>query len=83
MFIGNDASRPWAIVTENYCEKNGANIVTFDVKDYVNTNPVLAPFILHQVSQFFFLYQSTQRGIDMDDYLEMHVKPYKPGESYF
>ncbi len=83
MFIGNDASRPWAIVTKKYCEKNGANIVTFDVKDYVNTNPVLAPFILHQVSQFFFLYQSTQRGIDMDDYLEMHVKPYKPGENYF
>jgi fructoselysine-6-P-deglycase FrlB-like protein len=83
MFIGNDASRPWAITTKNYCEKNGANIITFDVEDYVNTHPVLAPFILHQVSQFFFLYQSTYRGIDMDDYLEMHVKPYKPGENYF
>ena len=83
MFIGNDASRPWAISTKNYCEKNGANIITFDVEDYINTHPVLAPFILHQVSQFFFLYQSTLRGIDMDDYLEMHVKPYKPGEKYF
>jgi len=83
MFVGNDASRSGAIATKNYCEKNGANIVTFDVEDYVNTHSVLAPFILHQVSQFFLLYQSTQQGIDMDDYLEMHVKPYKPEENYF
>ena len=82
-FIGNDHTRQYGLTTKNYCESNGANVVTFDVKDYFETNPALAPFVLHIVSQLFLLYQSTERGIDMDDYLQMHVKPYISGETYF
>ena len=82
-FIGNDASRNTALATRDYCRKNGAKVITFDVKDYFETIPELAPFVLHTVSQLFLLYQSTSKGIDMDDYLEMHVKPYIEGETYY
>lgn len=82
-FIGNDQTRQYGLTTKKYCESNGAKVVTFDVKDYFETIPALAPFVLHTVSQLFLLYQSTERGIDMDDYLEMHVKPYISGETYF
>lgn len=82
-FIGNDLTRQYELTTKNYCESNGAKVVTFDVKDYFETLPALSPFVLHIVSQLFLLYQSTEKGIDMDDYLEMHVKPYISGETYF
>jgi len=82
-FIGSDASRQYALATRDYCAANGGRLVLFDVEDYFATHPVLAPFVLHPVSQMFILYQSTARGINMDDYLEMHVKPYRPGEKYF
>jgi fructoselysine-6-phosphate deglycase len=82
-FIGNDRTRAYAEATRDYCKANGGRVAAFDVKDFYETHPVLAPMVLHPVSQFFFMYQSTLRGIDMDDYLEMHVKPYKPGETYF
>jgi len=82
-FIGNDQSRQYGLTTKKYCENNGARVVSFDVKDYFETLPALAPFVLHTVSQLFLLYQSTERGINMDDYLEMHVKPYISGETYF
>jgi fructoselysine-6-P-deglycase FrlB-like protein len=82
-FIGSDASREYALATRDYCAANGGRLVLFDVEDYFPTHPVLAPFVLHPVSQMFILYQSTARGINMDDYLEMHVKPYRTGETYF
>jgi fructoselysine-6-P-deglycase FrlB-like protein len=82
-FIGNDQTRKYGLTTKQYCENNGAKVVAFDVKDYFETIPSLAPFVLHTVSQLFLLYQSTERGINMDDYLEMHVKPYIAGETYF
>ncbi|MCX7023026.1 MAG: hypothetical protein NT080_00210 [Spirochaetes bacterium] len=83
MFIADDRSRRYALETKAYCERNGAIVTTFDVRDYFETHPVLAPFAVHAVSQLFLLYQSTQRNIDMDEYLEMHIKPYKAGEAYF
>ena len=82
-FIGNDATRNYALTTRDYCAKNGAEVITFDVRDYFDTIPSLSPFVLHSVSQLFLLYQSTARNIDMDDYLEMHTKPYIEGETYF
>ncbi len=81
--IGNDATRDYSLATAAYCEKHGAKVVKFDVKDYFETLPELAPYALHIVTQLFFMYQSTERGINMDDYLQMHVTPYKPGETYF
>jgi len=81
--LGSDASRPYALATRDYCQGNGGRVIVFDSEDYFHTHPVLAPFALHPVTQAFILYQSTLRGINMDDYLQMHVKPYKAGETYF
>ncbi|HOX32870.1 MAG TPA: hypothetical protein PLB91_11085 [Spirochaetales bacterium] len=81
--VGTDRTRPWAEATRDYCAANGGRLATWDARDYFDTHPVLAPFALHPVSQLFLLYQSTSRGIGMDDYLEMHVKPYENGETYF
>lgn len=81
--IGNDKTREYSLATKVYCETHGAKVITFDVNDYFKTLPELAPFVLHAVIQYFFMFQSTSRGIFMDDYLQMHVVPYKPGETYF
>jgi fructoselysine-6-P-deglycase FrlB-like protein len=81
--IGTDALRPYELATRDYCVQHGAKVVTFDASEYFDTHPVLAPYALHAVTQFFFMYQSTDRGINMDDYLQMHVYPYKSGETYF
>jgi len=83
LFLGGDSSREYGLATRRYCEANGARVISLDAKEYFQTHPVLAPFAVHLASQFFFLYQSTLRGINMDDYLEMHVKPYREGETYF
>lgn len=82
-FVGSDRTRDYALTTKKYCEENGATVVTFDSNDYFSTLPELTPFAVHAVSQLFLLYLTTYRGIDMDDYLEMHVKPYISGETYF
>ncbi len=82
-FIGNDDSRKYTIAARDYCIRNGGRVVSFDVKDYFETDPVLAPFVLHTISQLFLLYQSTYKGIDMDEYLEMHIKPFTENETYF
>jgi len=82
-FVGTDRTRDYALTTKKYCEDNGTSVVTFDSSDYFSTLPELAPFAVHAVSQLFLLYLTTYRGIDMDDYLEMHVKPYISGETYF
>jgi fructoselysine-6-P-deglycase FrlB-like protein len=81
--LGSDSSRAGALAARDYCRANGAKVICFDSEEYFPTHPVLTPFALHPVTQAFILYQSTHRGINMDDYLEMHVKPYKPGEIYF
>jgi fructoselysine-6-phosphate deglycase len=81
--LGSDPSRTYALATRDYCARNGGRVVVFDSEDYFPTHPALAPFALHPVTQAFILYQSTHRGINMDDYLQMHVKPYKTGETYF
>jgi fructoselysine 6-phosphate deglycase len=83
IFVADDKSREYTVAAKEYCEKNGGKVVVFDVKDYFDTHPALAPFVLHAVSQFFFLYQATDRNINMDEYLEMHVKPFQDGEQYF
>ncbi len=83
MFVGDDGSRPYAEATRDYCRKRGAKTIAFDVRDYFPTHPSLAPFVLHGVTQYLLLHLSTHHGINMDDYLEMHVRPYIAGETYF
>jgi len=83
MLMGNDGSRKYAEATRDYCQRRGAKTIVFDVRDYFETHPVLAPFVLHPVTQFFLMYLCTYHGINMDDYLEMHVHSYTGGETYF
>jgi len=83
MLLGNDGSRPYAEATRDYCVDRGAKVTVFDVRDYFETLPTLAPFVLHPVSQFFLLYLCTHLGVNMDEYLEMHVRPYRKGEAHF
>ena len=81
--LGNDGMRHHGEAARDYCAQHGANVVTFDVADYFDAMPVLAPFVLHGVTQLFLLYLCTHAGINMDEYLEMHVHPYLPNETYF
>ena len=82
-FVGDDATRQYALGTQAYCRTRGARLAVFDSRDYFVTHPVLASFALHTVSQLFLMYYCTLHGRDMDAYGEMHTRPYLPGETYF
>lgn len=83
LFLGEDRSRPYGEATRDYCRRRGAKTVAFDVRDYFSAPAALAPFVLHAVTQYFLLHLCTYLGINMDEYLEMHVHPYIEGETYF
>ena len=83
ILMGNDCGRKYVEATASYCKKRGARVAIFDVKDYLDTHPVLAPFVLHAVAQLFILYYTTYKNIDLDEYLEMHIHPYVEDENYF
>jgi fructoselysine 6-phosphate deglycase len=65
---GTDESRP---VIERVCEiaqNNGARLITYDLGNYGDVHPQLAPFVLMIPLQWFAVYSALLRGItDLDE----------------
>jgi fructoselysine 6-phosphate deglycase len=75
--LGNDESRIYTERTMNFCKKYGARTFSFDIKDYnLKINSILSPFYVYIMINWFILYMSVIRGIDLDEYLYMHVVDY-------
>lgn len=83
MFVGNEASRAYALATRKYCERHSGKVIVFDSEAFFTTHPSLSPFALHAVAQFFLLFLNTAKGIDSEAYKQMHVHPYLEGETYY
>jgi len=81
--IGYGGCREYSLMTYEFCKKHGAKVLALDAADYFRTHPVLSPFALFPVFQYFLLYMAQAKGIDLDEYIYMHVVPYKRGEAYF
>ncbi|MCL4377265.1 MAG: SIS domain-containing protein, partial [Actinobacteria bacterium] len=75
--LGNDDSRVYTERTFNFCEKYGARTFKFDLKENnYKTNPLLSPFYVFPKINWFILYMSVIRNIDLDEYIYMHVVDY-------
>jgi fructoselysine 6-phosphate deglycase len=68
ILLGTDDSRP---VVERVCQlakKMELKLITYDLADYGNIHPLLAPFVLMIPLQWFAVYSSLLRGItDLDE----------------
>lgn len=81
--IGNDAGRQYAEATYNYCSNESGNAFRIDTKDLFETHPALNPLAVFSTLNYMLFYAANVMGIDLDEYLQMHIKPYLPGETYF
>ena len=75
--LGSDKSRIYTERTMNFCKKYGAKTFNFDMKEYdLDTNPLLSPFFIYPMINWFILYMSVIKNIVLDEYLYMHVVDY-------
>lgn len=69
---GTDESREGVDRVCKVAEDNGARLIVFDLADYGNIHPMLAPFVLMIPLQWFAVYSSLLRGIeDLDERVVM------------
>jgi len=65
---GTDSTRDLVERVSKIVENQGCKLLVFDVKDYPNVHPLLAPFVLMIPLQWFAVYSSLMRGItDLDE----------------
>jgi fructoselysine-6-P-deglycase FrlB-like protein len=65
---GSDESRPVVERVAEIAAQNGARLLTYDLADYGDIHPLLAPFALMIPLQWFAVYSSLLRGItDLDE----------------
>jgi len=81
--LGNDEGRWYAEGTYKYCLRESGNAVAIDVKDFCDTHPALNPLVVFCVLNYMLFHAANRLGIDLDEYVHMHVKPYFPGETYY
>lgn len=75
--LGSDNSRIYTEKTMNFCKRYGARTFNFDMKEYAfDANPLLSPFFVYPMINWFILYMSVIKNIDLDEYLYMHVVDY-------
>lgn len=66
--IGTDESRPIVERVYQVAMTNGAKILRYDLADYGDIHPLLAPFVLMIPLQWFAVYSALLRGItDLDE----------------
>lgn len=66
--LGTDASRPTAERVLETVKQAGAKTIVYDMADYPDLHPLLAPFVLMVPLQWFIVYSTLLRGItDLDE----------------
>jgi fructoselysine-6-P-deglycase FrlB-like protein len=68
LLMGTDESRPVVERVRELCKANGAHLLIYDMANYPQVHPLLAPFVLMIPLQWFAVWSSLMRGItDMDE----------------
>jgi fructoselysine 6-phosphate deglycase len=68
ILMGTDESRPVAERVRKLCETNQAHLLIYDMADYPDIHPLLAPFVLMIPLQWFAVWSSLMRGVtDLDE----------------
>ena len=72
ILLGTDESRPLTARVAQLVKSQQAPLITFDMQDYPDVHPLLAPFVLMIPMQWFAVYSSIMRGItDLDERIIM------------
>ena len=68
ILLGTDESRHLVERVRDLVQSNGAHLLAYDLADYPDVHPLLAPFVLMIPLQWFAVYSALLRGItDLDD----------------
>ncbi len=68
ILLGTDESRPVVERVAQLVQANGAKVLLYDVAQFGETHPLLAPFVLMIPLQWFAVYSALLRGItDLDE----------------
>ena len=68
MLIGTDASRPMCERTLAFLREHGARTLAIDAAAHATVHPLLTPFVLNTMTQWFTVWSAVLRGItDLDD----------------
>lgn len=68
ILLGTDESRPLVERVRNLVQASGAHTLSYDLADYPDVHPLLAPFVLMIPLQWFAVYSALLRGItDLDE----------------
>ena len=81
--IGTDAGRDYAETTYQYCLAETAQAIRIDARSFFETHPVLNPLVVFNTLNYMLFFAANSLAVDLDEYLQMHIKPYIPGETYF
>lgn len=72
LLIGSDESRIVVERVRELCKANHAHLLIYDMAQYPNIHPLLAPFVLMIPLQWFAVWSSLMRGItDLDERILM------------
>lgn len=70
--IGTDESRAMTLRALEFAKRQGARTIVYDLADYAEVHPLLAPFVLLIPLQWFTVYSALLRGItDLDERVYM------------
>lgn len=70
--VGTDESRAMTLRTLEFAKRQGARAIVYDLADYAEVHPLLAPFVLLIPMQWFTVYSALLRGItDLDERVYM------------
>lgn len=68
LLMGSDESRPVVERVRQLCQNYASRLLVYDMADYPDVHPLLAPFVLMIPLQWFAVWSSLLRGItDMDE----------------
>jgi fructoselysine-6-P-deglycase FrlB-like protein len=68
LLMGTDESRPVAERVRQLCQNHASRLLVYDMADYPDVHPLLAPFVLMIPLQWFAVWSSLLRGItDLDE----------------
>jgi fructoselysine-6-P-deglycase FrlB-like protein len=68
VLLGTDSSRDVTLRTIEFCEANGARVMTYDAAEFGNLHPLLTPIVMNSHTQWLIVYSAILRGItDLDE----------------
>jgi fructoselysine-6-P-deglycase FrlB-like protein len=83
VLLGTDGTRCYGEDTITFARRHGACVQVIDSRELGETHELLTPYLVYPAMQWYILHAAVKKAIDLDEYLYMHVYPYREGEQYY